>query len=98
MKPKFSKSFLVLAWYRPPKCEHETLNTLETLLKTIENENKEIMLIGDINCNELNIDDKNKVIEHLRKCLSTISNETTDKVSHQINTDLTNIDRSLCFK
>ena len=66
VKPKLSKSFLVLAWYRPPKYEHETLNTLETLLKTIENENKEIMLIEDINCNDLNIDDKNKVIDHLR--------------------------------
>ena len=66
VKPKFSKSFLVLAWYRPPKYEHETLNTLETLLKTIENENKEIILIGDINCNDLNTDYKNKVIDHLR--------------------------------
>ena len=66
VKPKFSKSFLVLAWYRPPKYEHETLNALETLLKTIENENKEIILIGDVNCNDLNIDDKNKVIDHLR--------------------------------
>ena len=66
LKPKFSKSFLVLAWYRPPKYEHETLNTLETLLKTIENKNKELILIGDINSNDLNIDDKNKVIDHLR--------------------------------
>ena len=65
-KPKFSKSFLVLAWYRPPKYEHQTLNALETLLKTTENENKEIILIGDVNCNDLNIDDKNKVIDHLR--------------------------------
>ena len=54
VKPKFSKSFLALAWYRPPKYEHETLNALETLLKTIENKN------------DLNIDDKNKVIDHLR--------------------------------
>ena len=66
MKPKFSKSFLVLAWYRPPKYEHETLDALETLLKTIENENKEIILIGDVNCNDLNTDDKNKIIDHLR--------------------------------
>ena len=66
VKPKFWKSFLVVAWYRPPKYEQETLNTLETLLKTTENEKKEIILIGDINCNDLNIDDKNKVIDHLR--------------------------------
>ena len=41
------------------------MNALETLLKTIENENKVLILIGDINCNDLNIDDKNKVIDHL---------------------------------
>ena len=33
VKPKFSKPFLVLAWYRPPKYKHETLNELEILLK-----------------------------------------------------------------
>ena len=31
-----------------------------------ENENKEIILIGDVNCNDLNIEDRNEVIDHLR--------------------------------
>ena len=60
------KPFLVLAWYRLSKYEHETMSELEVLLKTIENENKEIILIGDVNCNDLNIEDRNKVIDHLR--------------------------------
>ena len=42
MKPKFSKPFLVLAWYRPPKYEHETLDEIEILLKTVENETKRL--------------------------------------------------------
>ena len=66
VKPKFSRPFLVLAWYRPPKYEHETLDELQILLKTVENENKEIILIGDVNCNDLNFEQKNKVIDHLR--------------------------------
>ena len=66
VKPKFSKPFLVLAWYRPPKYEHETLNEHEVLLKIIENENKEIILIGDVNCHDLHIEDRNKVIDHLQ--------------------------------
>ena len=66
VKPKFSKPFLVPAWYRPRKYEHETLNELEILLKTIENENKEIIVIGDVNCNDSHIEDKNKVIDHFR--------------------------------
>ena len=66
VKPKFGKPFLVLAWYRPPKYEHETLKEYEILLKTIENENKEIILIDGVNCKDLNIEDRNKVIDHLR--------------------------------
>ena len=66
VKTKFSKPFLVLAWYRPPIYEHETLNELEILLKTIENENNEIILIGDLNCNNLNTEDRNKVIDHFQ--------------------------------
>ena len=77
MKPKFSKPFLVLAWYRNTKYEHETLNELEILLKTIENENKEIILIGDVNCNDLN-----KVIDHLLGLYRQYLNETADKISH----------------
>ena len=77
MKPKFSKPFLVLAWYRNTKYEYETLNELEILLKTIENENKKIILIGDVNCNDLI-----KVIDHLLGLYRQYLNETTDKISH----------------
>ena len=41
VKPRFSRPFLVLAWYRPPKYEHETLDELQILLKTVENENRD---------------------------------------------------------
>ena len=53
-------------YLQPPKYEHETLNELEILLKTIENENKEIILMGDVNCDNLHIEDRSKVIDHLR--------------------------------
>ena len=66
VKPKLSEPFFVLAWYRPPKYEYESLN-LKILLKTTENENKEITLIGDLNCNDLNIEDRNKVIDLYRQ-------------------------------
>ena len=42
--------------YRPPKYESETLVEMETLLKALENEKKEIILIGDLNCNDLPAD------------------------------------------
>ena len=42
----------MLAWYRPPKYETETLTEVNTLLETLEKEQKEIILIGDVNCND----------------------------------------------
>ena len=66
MKPKCSKPFFVLAWYRPPKYETETLTEVNTLLETLEKEQKEIILIGDVNCNDLDLARKSKIIETLR--------------------------------
>ena len=42
------------------------MNEHEILLKTIENENKEIILKFDVNYNDLSIEDRNKMIDHLR--------------------------------
>ena len=55
-----------MAWYRPPKYESKTLVEMETLLKALENEKKEIILIRDLNCNDLPAEDKNMMIKQLR--------------------------------
>ena len=66
VKPNCSKPFFVLAWYRPPKYETETLTEVETLLRAVESEKKKIILIGDLNCNDLPVEDKNMMIKNLR--------------------------------
>ena len=66
LKPKCSKPFILLAWYRPPNYETETLTEVNTLLETLEKEQKETILIGDVNCNDLDLVGKNKVLETLR--------------------------------
>ena len=66
LKPKCSKPFILLAWYRPPNYETETLTEVNTLLETLEKEQKETLLIGDVNCNDLDLVGKNKVLETLR--------------------------------
>ena len=48
-KPK-SKSFLVNCWYRPPDASVEIFNNYEELVKKMDSENKEVILIGDFNC------------------------------------------------
>ncbi len=49
-KPK-SKPFLINAWYRPPDTRSEKFENFEDCLKKMDAENKEIILIGDYNCN-----------------------------------------------
>ena len=66
VKPNCSKPFFVLAWYRPPKYETETLTEMETLLRAVESEKKEIILIGDLNCDDLPVEDRNMMIKNLR--------------------------------
>ena len=55
-----------MAWYRPPNYETKTLTEVNTLLETLEKEQKETLLIGDVNCNDLDLGGKNKVLETLR--------------------------------
>ena len=70
IKPKCRKPFFVLAWYRPPNYETETLKELNDLLELLDKENKEIIVIGDVNCNDLDQDGKNKILVKLRNLCS----------------------------
>ena len=53
VKQKGSSPFAVLAWYRPPEYNHNNFDELENVLKILDSENKEIILIGDTNCDNL---------------------------------------------
>ena len=44
-------AYIVIAWYRPPSDPVEFFNKLETILSYLDQEGKEIILLGDINCN-----------------------------------------------
>ena len=48
-KPK-AKPCIVNSWYRPPNSSQECLNTYENLITQMDSENKEVILIGDFNC------------------------------------------------
>ena len=48
-----SRPFLISAWYRPPNSEMELFNAFEIFLSKCDAENKELILIGDLNCNML---------------------------------------------
>ena len=93
LKPKCSKPFILLAWYRPPNYETETLTEVNTLLETLEKEQKETILIGDVNCNDLDLVGKNKVLETLHNIYreyqlkQLIRNPTRSTLTSQTLTD-----------
>ncbi len=51
-KPK-SKPVLVSTWYRPPDSNIELLECFEKFLQKIDDENKEMIITGDFNCDLL---------------------------------------------
>ena len=48
-KPK-AKLFLINTWYRPPNTSVELFNSYEELVKNMDSDGNEIILIGDFNC------------------------------------------------
>ena len=53
VKPFRAAPFLVFAWYRPPnECAH-IFRQLEECMQVLDNKNKEIILLGDTNCDIL---------------------------------------------
>ena len=56
IKPVKASPFIVLAWYRPPSDPVATFEKLEQVLQFFERENKEIILLGDTNCDLLAVE------------------------------------------
>ena len=60
----FARSFHVICWYRPPTAcvNYAAFEELEKILKRLESDEKEIILIGNTNCdikNNKNANSKN---------------------------------------
>ena len=47
---KFNRPFLISTWYRPPNSEIDLFNNFELFLLKYDMEDKEIILMGDLNC------------------------------------------------
>ena len=46
----FNRSFLVSTWYRPPNSSTDVFDAYDIFLLNCDAENKELILLGDINC------------------------------------------------
>ena len=52
IKPK-SKPVLITSAYRPPNSQIEFLDKIEVLFQNLDNEHKELIIVGDLNCDFL---------------------------------------------
>ena len=53
IKQANSQSFIVSSIYRPPCSPSEVFTKIERLIKSIHDDNKELYILGDLNCNML---------------------------------------------
>ena len=72
-KPLKAKHYLVLSWYRPPSDTIETIENLERVPRFLESEDKEIILMGETNC-----DFSNKMLESSSNNLPNNINRLAD--------------------
>ena len=64
-----SKPFLVTTVYRPPSALSEFFDHFEKLIKAVDNENKELYILGDLNCNMLKTNNDSNIPTKKRKSL-----------------------------
>ena len=48
--PPKAKPYFLVAWYRPPSDLVDSFNKLEQILSFLDKEEKEVILLGDTNC------------------------------------------------
>ena len=51
IRPQKSRPFIIISWYRPPNSHVSCFEMLENVLSFLDKEGKEIILLGDTNCN-----------------------------------------------
>ena len=90
VKQKCTKPFIVMASYRPPKYEYQTIDEIETSLKSLDAEDKEIILMGDANCNDLDIEGKEQDPGQSTQYVPNIPGKAIDQVSYSVNPIITN--------
>ena len=66
IKPTCAKSSILIAWYRPPKHDISSIYKIKDICQALDVHQKEIIILGDTNCDDLPDEDKNTVIKNLR--------------------------------
>ena len=57
---------IIIAWYRPPKYKALDIDDIKNVYQFFDTKDKEIILLGDTNCDDLPEEGKNAVVRNLR--------------------------------
>ena len=57
------KHFLISTWYRPPNSSIDLFNKFENILRLIDIEEKESIIVGDLNCDLLNKSQEDYILQ-----------------------------------
>ena len=71
------KSFILIAWYRQPKHDISSMHKIKDVCQTFYIRQKEIIILGDTNCDDLPDEDKNSH-KQSQAFLPRVSDETTN--------------------
>ena len=94
VEPLKARPFFVISWYRPPSDTVETFDKLDRTLQFLETEGKELILLGDTNCDFLKFSRTsdmsclNNPSKHMQQIYSTyelkqLINKPTTETSQQ---------------
>ena len=84
--PPKSSPFCILSWYRPPSSPIDTFNSLELVLRFFESEGKEIILLGDTNCDLLNgskVSSEHLVPSHVKRIYDIYQSNRLEQIINE---------------
>ena len=70
IEPPKSKPFLVIAWYRPPSDPIGSFDKLEKAIAYLDKEDKEMILLGDTNCDFTQVPDGRSLQSNARHMMN----------------------------
>ena len=66
VKPRCAKPFVIIAWYRSPNHKIDDILNIEKVYQTFDKTETEVIILGDVNCDDLPDKDKNSIVAKLR--------------------------------
>ena len=77
VKPKCAKPFVIIAWYRPPNHKIDDILNIEKVYKTFDKTETEVIILGDVNCDNLPDQYKTVLLPNLGDFINNINSDNS---------------------